>query len=392
MNIIKKAEFALTTDRFNITPDECDLARFVEWIELKKEAQIKQTTKFAIEVIDSIPIYDTTRLDFSSLLLLAEWANILQHGAGVFVLRQACRDLTAIDAATAIYEQLIAEEKTERDNAGDHFATGGSNDRLWNSLQKLATTAPEIFARYFANPAIDAVARSWLGTGYQMTAQVNIVHPEGKPQKAHRDYHLGFQTPEQLEQVPRHVHLVSPFLTLQGAIAHTDMPIETGPTRLLPFSQSYLEGYQAFYRQEFTDYFNAHYVSLPLQKGDALFFNPALFHAAGENRSKDVHRFANLLQISSPMARAMEAVDRTALCNAVYPVLLSGTFNIKEQEAIIAATAEGYSFPTNLERDPPIDGLAPKTQAQLMRDALAAKTSPQEFSDALMALAKRQEP
>ena len=95
-------------------------------------------------------------------------------------------------------------------------------------------------------------------------------------------------------------------LTLQGAIAHCDMPIETGPTLYLPFSQSYLPGYLATARPEFRDYFDKHHVQLPLAKGDAVFFNPALFHAAGTNRSKDVRRIANLLQVSSAFGRAME--------------------------------------------------------------------------------------
>ena len=37
----------------------------------------------------------------------------------------------------------------------------------------------------------------------------------------------------------------------------------------------------------------------------------------------------------------------------------------------MAACAEGYSFPTNLDRDPPIGGLAPQTQQMLMMQALA---------------------
>jgi ectoine hydroxylase-related dioxygenase (phytanoyl-CoA dioxygenase family) len=32
---------------------------------------------------------------------------------------------------------------------------------------------------------------------------------------------------------------------LQGAVAHTDMPAETGPTTYLPHSQKYLPGYLA---------------------------------------------------------------------------------------------------------------------------------------------------
>jgi hypothetical protein len=38
---------------------------------------------------------------------------------------------------------------------------------------------------------------------------------------------------------------------------------------------------------------------------------------------------------------------------------------------VIAASAEGYAFPTNLDRDQPVDGLAPPTQAELVRRALA---------------------
>jgi hypothetical protein len=37
---------------------------------------------------------------------------------------------------------------------------------------------------------------------------------------------------------------------------------------------------------------------------------------------------------------------------------------------VIAASAEGYAFPTNLDRDQPIGGLAPQSQADLVRQAL----------------------
>ena len=62
-------------------------------------------------------------------------------------------------------------------------------------------------------------------------------------------------------------------------------------------------------------------MQLPLEKGDAAFFNPALFHGAGTNRSTDVRRMANLLEISLPFGRAMETVDRTAVSRALFPVL-----------------------------------------------------------------------
>ena len=40
--------------------------------------------------------------------------------------------------------------------------------------------------------------------------------------------------PDELAAYPAHLHRMSPVLTLQGAVAHCDMPIESGPTMLLP--------------------------------------------------------------------------------------------------------------------------------------------------------------
>ena len=40
----------------------------------------------------------------------------------------------------------------------------------------------------------------------------------------------------------------------------------------------------AFSRPDFQEYFQAHHVQLPLRKGDAVFFNPALFHKTDDCR------------------------------------------------------------------------------------------------------------
>ena len=330
----------------------------------------------------NVPVYDAGVLSdrFASpearYVLMAEWARILRAGAGVFVVKQACRDRDAIDAATEVYERIIAREKQRNGGGADHFAAAGSNDRIWNSLQKLALEAPEIFVRYFATPAIDAACEAWLGPNYQMTAQINLVHPGGKAQQAHRDYHLGFQTAEVSATYPAHVHDLSPLMTLQGGIAHCDMPVESGPTKLLPFSQLYRPGYAAWRREDFRAHFEENFVQLPLSKGDAIFFNPALFHAAGENRSETIHRMVNLLQVSSAFGRAMESVDRLAMCKALHDPMRSawdaGRLEEAELDAALSAAAEGYSFPTNLDRDPPSDGLAPKTQKALMKEAILA--------------------
>ena len=376
--------------------EECNLADFQKIIDQKLAID---SVPHAKEIKKNIPIYDIEELqnifqnDALKNDLMAEWAWVLRESSGAIVLRNAYRDTSAIDEATQLYEGIIADEKLKSGGGADHFAAAGANDRIWNSLQKLCESSPDVFLRYFANESIQAACEAWLGPNYQMTAQVNLVHPGGDAQQAHRDYHLGFQTAEVSALYPSHVHELSPALTLQGAIAHCDMPIESGPTKLLPFSQTYLPGYAAWRREDFRETFEARYVQLPLNKGDALFFSPAIFHGAGSNVSSNIHRMANLLQVSSAFGRAMETIDRAKMCVLTYPIagkyFEDQTLSISEIKAAIAATAEGYSFPTNLDNDPPVGGLAPETQQALFLRALESKMAKAEFETLLKLMESR---
>jgi hypothetical protein len=58
--------------------------------------------------------------------------------------------------------------------------------------------------------------------------------------------------------------------------------------------------------------------------------------------------------------------------------------------AFIASTAEGYAFPTNLDRDPPVGGLAPETQAAFYARALQDGMNPDVFGTHLDAMAAAQ--
>ncbi len=322
----------------------------------------------------------------------AELARALADGPGIVVFAGAFPDTAVVDQATAVFQAMIDEQKAAGVVGGDHFATPGANDRVWGALDKFAVRDPEAFAAYYGNDVIALVSEAWLGRGYQVTSQVNVVNPGGQAQVAHRDYHLGFMSEEQALAYPAHVHRLSPVMTLQGAVAHCDMPVETGPTMYLPHSQKYAPGYVAFHRPEFTAYFDEHFVQLPLRKGDAAFFNPALFHGAGTNRSADVRRMANLLQVSSAFGRAMESVDRTAMCRALHPVLLAQKAAGADERTlrnVVAASAEGYAFPTNLDRDQPLGGLAPETQAELVWRALQEDWSPDALDAELTAQAER---
>jgi ectoine hydroxylase-related dioxygenase (phytanoyl-CoA dioxygenase family) len=303
----------------------------------------------------------------------SELARALLDGPGIVVFAGAFPDTSVVDRATEVFAALIAEQKAAGAVAGDHFARPGANDRVWGALDKFALRAPEVFADYYANDMLALVSEAWLGPSYQVTSQVNVVNPGGRAQVAHRDYHLGFMSLDQSVAYPAHVHRLSPLMTLQGAVAHCDMPVETGPTMYLPHSQKYEPGYVAFHRPEFTAYFDEHHVQLPLAKGDAAFFNPALFHGAGTNRSADVRRMANLLQVSSAFGRAMESVDRAAMSKALHPVLArrkAAGAGERDLRNVVAAAAEGYPFPTDLDLDQPIGGLAPPSQAELVWRAL----------------------
>ncbi|MFV2091559.1 MAG: phytanoyl-CoA dioxygenase family protein [Hyphomicrobiales bacterium] len=355
---------------------------------------------FAASVQDNILIYDGDVVRRAAadakarLALMSEWIEVFSAGPGVIVIAGALSDQAVVDGATKVFEALIDQQHRDGTGSGDHFARPGANDRVWNALQKHCLADGENFVRYFGNVAIDLACRAWLGDGYQMTTQVNRVNPGGEAQLPHRDYHLGFMSPDRMLAFPAHVHHFSTGLTLQGAVAHTDMPLQTGPTRFLPYSQMFPQGYVAFGGEDYQVYFNAHYSQLPLAKGDAVFFNPALMHAAGANVTTDTYRTANLLQVSSALGRAMETVDRAAMVRAVYPALLevrlSGQMSAAEISCAIAACAEGYAFPTNLDRDPPIGGMSPRTQAQIMTEALADELLAPEFGALVDELAIRQ--
>ncbi|WDZ78498.1 phytanoyl-CoA dioxygenase family protein [Ensifer adhaerens] len=383
-------------ERVWLTEEACDIETF--------RAEVERRTKladypYASSCDKNVLIYNSEELIAACgnaetrRAVLAEICEALATGPGVAVFKRAFADTAAVDIASTVFDEIIEEQHRSNSGGGDHFAKPGANDRIWNSLEKHCLKAPENFAAYYGNAIIALVSEAWLGPNYQMTAQVNRVNPGGAAQSAHRDYHLGFQTSAVIERYPAHVHKLSPVLTLQGAVAHCDMPLESGPTLFLPYSQTYVPGYLALNRPEFRAYFDENHVQLPLEKGDVVFFNPALFHAAGNNRSADIRRVANLLQVSSAFGRAMETVDRLTMSGALYPALKAlvedGKLTAAEAANAIASCAEGYSFPTNLDRDPPLGGLAPKTQAQLMREALAAGTSEPDFQAALEAQAKR---
>jgi ectoine hydroxylase-related dioxygenase (phytanoyl-CoA dioxygenase family) len=366
-------------------------------------AQVLRTTDpadypLASDVRSNVLFYSSATVATADRRALqSELIRALHDGPGVVAFEGAF-DAGVVDRASEAFFTIIDAQRAAGDAAGDHFGKPGANDRIWNAAQKLALHNPQVFADYYANDALAVVCQAWLGPRYQVTSQVNVVNPGGKQQVPHRDYHLGFVPDEHLVDYPAHLHRTSPVLTLQGAVAHCDMPVESGPTMLLPFSQRFEGGYIAFNRPEFIDFFAEHHVQVPLTNGDAVFFNPALYHGAGSNVSagtSQIRRIANLLQVSSPFGRAMEMADRTAMVRAVYPALRAMKAAGRPQRDLVNAvvvTAEGYAFPTNLDNDQPIGSLSPPSQVDTVLAALADDLTAEQLDVALRDQDDRRKP
>ena len=124
---------------------------------------------------------------------LHELARALRDGPGVVIIEGAMEP-AIVDRATEVFFGIIDQQNAAGQSVGDHFAKPGANDRIWNSLEKLALADPGVFVDYHGNDIIDMVSTAWLGPAYQMTAQVNVVNPGGAAQNPHRDYHLGFMS------------------------------------------------------------------------------------------------------------------------------------------------------------------------------------------------------
>ena len=356
-----------------------------ELISICSQETIEANYPLSDSISNNVVIYDAK--DFRSFVgnieeeikLKTEMHHVLESGPGVFVVRNLYNE-DVIDESNAIFEKIV---KNESNSSNDHFAAG-TNTRIWNSFQKVAMENQEAFINYYSNDLVKIISESWCGPNSQMTAQVNIVRPGGEMQKPHRDYHLGFQENEVVEKFPISIHRLSNYLTLQGGVAHTDMPLETGPTVVLPYSQQYDLGYLTWRDTKFADFFNKYSVQNSMSKGDGIFFNPAIFHAAGANTTNNFHRIGNLLQISSAFGKTMEHIDYIKIITHIYPSLLdhikNKTLSERLIENVLICATDGYAFPTNLDSDKNSDSkLQGMSMFDLTKQSLLDSLSPEKF-------------
>ena len=82
------------------------------------------------------------------------------------------------------------------------------------------------------------------------------------------------------------------------------------------------------------------------------------------------------------------------MTEALYPTLrrrVAAGMPRRCVDNVIAATAEGYPFPTNLDRDQPLDGLTPLSQADVLRRALDECWTIDQLTAELDALDRRRD-
>jgi ectoine hydroxylase-related dioxygenase (phytanoyl-CoA dioxygenase family) len=377
----------MTKDYFP-TKDDVSIEDFTK---LCNQKSVISDYPFADSIDSNVVIYNgkTLARHPNKKSIQNELHHCLSSGPGVFVVKDFFENRDIVDQNTKVYRDIIADEKKDLSQKGDHFSTPETHDRIWNAFEKTCDRDPTAFFHYYANPLFSLICEAWLGPASQITTQVNSIKPGGKSQQVHRDYHLGFQNDEITAQFPITIQKSSQYLTLQGAVAHCDMPIDSGPTKFLPFSHQYDLGYMAFRSASFVDYFEKNRVQLALQKGDALFFSPALFHGAGENKTESTERIVNLIQVSSAFGKPMETVNRQKMIKQLYPILVEQAkdeLNKDSIKNIINAVADGYPFPTNLDKNPPTGSCASETSQQFSLGAIRDQWSVAKFEQQLDAL------
>ncbi|MEZ5800663.1 MAG: phytanoyl-CoA dioxygenase family protein [Nitratireductor sp.] len=196
---------------------------------------------------------------------------------------------------------MIASQHETNRRRRSHFAKPGANDRVWNTHCRSTARRARKPSRYYASPAIALASLAWLGPDYQMTAQVNRVNPGGAAQSAHHDYHLGFMSTDR-GSLPASCHEISPFMTLQGAVADCDMRSKAGPTLFLPYSQNFSHGYVLF-ETAGSGALQPSPCAIAARNGRCGVLQPALMHAAGSTAPPISTGWQTCCRCRQPLAR-----------------------------------------------------------------------------------------
>ena len=106
----------------------------------------------AVAVEHNILIYSAGQLRsgrLSKAAIQLEWAKCWRNGPGVLMIKGFFADTTCVDAMSQVFQKILDAQQHAAIGEGDHFAASGTNQRIWNALEKAAIVAPEVFADYY---------------------------------------------------------------------------------------------------------------------------------------------------------------------------------------------------------------------------------------------------
>ena len=296
---------------------------------------------------------------------------------------------------TAAFDAIIADERRAGGPAGDHFAKAGANDRVWNALEKLAVRDPETFVDYYANDVLALVSQRLARPGLpgHLAGQRRPTRRAGAGPAPRLPPRLPVERPA-VEQYPTHVHLLSPVLTLQGAVAHSrhagrerpdDVPAVLPPVRArLPRLAA--ARVPRVLRASTT-------CSCRCARATPCSSTRRCSTAPGPTSPPTSSAWPTCCRSRRPSAGRWRPSTATGSCRAVYPVLLRRAAGAPDAALAhaVAAAAEGYPFPTNLDLDQPVDGLTPPSQAEIVARRSSSAAPRQRAGEPLDAYAGRRD-
>ncbi len=222
--------------------------------------------------------------------------------------------------------------------------------------ERPALAHPGVFFDYYANDTVALASRAWFGPNYQVTWALNADIP-GREDRQEWSTSAGRRSPRTATITwvscrwrPRRT--IRSTCTACPRCSPCTVPWRTATCRWKP-------GLRCIFRTRRSTY---PATWRPTCRNSSS-ISPKL-RAIALGHARDGQPVAGVVAFG----RAMETVDRTAAIIALYPTLLARSdsgASMTEIANVIAASAEGYPFPTNLDLDQPIGSLNPETQAEL---------------------------
>ena len=267
--------------------------------------------------------------------------EILVNGPGIILIKELV-DKQYIDKTNRLIENMTNTKIYE------YF---DNKMCIENFYEKFCKKNPSLFINYFKKPMFNHVIQSYLGPKYEVNSKLTIVPSETPEEEFGCSYHMGVMNKDELLKYPKNIHTSCQNLTLQMYISHSYMSKEMRSIKLIPYSQTYSDGYLKIQEnQDLVDLCHDNYVEFDLEKGDCIVYNSALYRSISENK-RGPTRISNMLEINSAFSKPMETVDKDIIADKVSEHLNYLHLTPLEMECIHELIFNKYDYPRILHNE-----------------------------------------